>query len=86
MSFIAKTEVGGAEGYEWKVAGEAGAIEMPDHVAFYLTSKFPKMFFLVEKAAKKVEDEVKKVEEAVVDAIEAVEEKVTKKRAPAAKE
>lgn len=80
MSFIAKTEPGGSEGFEWKVGGEAGAIEMPDHIAHYLVASFPKMFFIVEKAVKKVEAEIKAAEEAVVEEVEAVEAKVSPKK------
>jgi len=87
MFFLAKTEPGGCEGYEWKTAGEAGAIEVPDYVAYHLVALFPKMYFVVDKAAQKVEAKVEADEEVSVAEVEANEAKAApKKRTTAPKE
>jgi len=74
MTLLAKNEPGGAAGLVWEKAGAEGAIEIHPQLAQELLAIPGKLFFVVEKEIKKIEEEVK----------EKVEKAVSKKAAPEA--
>ena len=72
MVLIAANEPNGTEGFSWEKAGDAGAIEIPPHVAITLLKIPGDLFYVVNK-------EVKKVEKTIEDKAE----EITSKKAPA---
>ena len=75
MVFLAANEPNGTEGFSWEKAGDAGAIEVPPHVAITLLQIPGDLFYVVQKEVKKIEKEV----EAEVSKVEKVVKKTTLK-------
>jgi hypothetical protein len=75
MVLIAANQTSGTEGFSWEKAGDAGAIEVPHHVAIKLLQIPGELFYVVQKEVKKIEKEV----EAEVSKVEKVVKKTTLK-------